>query len=187
VRASDIKPYAVQKNISLEAKVGFAATPRVQWHASIVRRPKNPKYRSSRSSAATHIRSAHRRSAANRSAGITSQPGRPERVAWNARLRTDGGCIFADVSNADTSAVVIRHQTNTHRSTTRRRVIRSSRASSRANDGFTIIARERVSPAPSFKARTRIRRISLSPGRPERCPQIGKRCCMNKWQPLARG
>src|SRR4051794_26169000 len=42
--------------------------------------------------------------------GITSQPGRPERVAWNARLRTDGGCIFADVSNADTSAVVIRHQ-----------------------------------------------------------------------------
>src|SRR3954447_5683946 len=74
----------------------------------------------------------------------TSQPGRPERVAWNARLRTDRGCIFADVSNADTSAVVIRHQTNTHRSTTRRRVIRSSRASSRANDGFTIIARERV-------------------------------------------
>jgi putative tryptophan/tyrosine transport system substrate-binding protein len=40
----------------------------------------------------------------------TSQPSQAERVASNARLWAGGGCIFADASNAGTSAAVILHQ-----------------------------------------------------------------------------
>jgi hypothetical protein len=40
-------------------------------------------------------------------------------VASNARLSADGGCIFADASNAGTSAAVILRQVSMHRSITR--------------------------------------------------------------------
>jgi len=52
----------------------------------------------------------------------TPQPSQAERVASNARLLADGGCIFADVSNAGTSAAVILHQISMHRNITRLRV-----------------------------------------------------------------
>jgi len=109
-----------------------------------------------------------------------SRPSQAERGAWNARLRAGGGFTFADVSNAVTSAAVMRHQISTQRNTARRQVTRSSRASSRANDGFTTIARERLSPARSFKVLTRIRWISRCPDRTARCLRTGKRCCMSK-------
>ena len=70
---------------------------------------------------------------------------------------------------------------------TRRRVTRSSRASSRANDGFTTIARERLSPARSFKAPTRIRWISRCRDRTGRCLRTGKRCSMNRGVKALRG
>src|SRR5579864_3628022 len=40
----------------------------------------------------------------------TPQPSQAERVASNARLWAGGGCIFAGVSNAGTSAAVILHR-----------------------------------------------------------------------------
>src|SRR6516164_1589028 len=46
----------------------------------------------------------------------TPQPSQAEWVASNARLWAGGGCIFADVSNAGTSAAVILHQIGMHRS-----------------------------------------------------------------------
>jgi hypothetical protein len=110
----------------------------------------------------------------------TPQPSRAERVASNARLRADGGCIFADVPNAVTLVVVIVHQVSMHRSTTPLRVTRSSRASSRAGGGFTTTVLENSSPARSFTALTRIHWINRCPDRPEPCLQTGKRCFTNR-------
>ena len=125
----------------------------------------------------------------------TPQPSQAERVASNARLRAGGGCIFADVSNADTSAAAIRHQISMHRNITRLRVTRSSRASSRASDGFTTIVLVSSSPARSFTLLTRIRWINRCPDRPKRCLQTGKLCFTNRgrlfgvdvcyWRPIA--
>src|SRR6516225_7893678 len=49
----------------------------------------------------------------------TPQPSQAELVASNARLWAGGGCIFADASNAGTSAAVIPHQVSMHRNITR--------------------------------------------------------------------
>jgi hypothetical protein len=110
----------------------------------------------------------------------TRRPSRAEQAASNAWLGADGGCIFADAPNAVTSAAVILHQISTHRNITPPRVIRSSRASSRASGGFTTIVLENSSPARSFMLLTRIRWINLCRDRPERCLQTGKRCFTNK-------
>jgi hypothetical protein len=110
----------------------------------------------------------------------TPQPSQAERVASNARLQADGGCIFADVPNAVTSVVVIVHQVSMHRNTTPLRVTRQSRASSRASGGFTTTVLENSSPVRSFTPLTRIRWSNLCRDRPERCLQTGKRCFTNK-------
>src|SRR5271167_2499348 len=103
-----------------------------------------------------------------------------ERVAPNARLRADGGFIFADARNAVTSAAAIVHQVSMLQSTTPQRVIRSSRASSRASTGFTIIVPRNPSPARSFLLLSAIRWISRRRDRPEWCLQTGKRCFTNR-------
>jgi|ERR1700733_4810957 hypothetical protein len=112
-----------------------------------------------------------------------------ERVAPNARLRADGGFIFADARNAVTSAAAIVHQVSMRQSTTPLRVIRLSQASSRASTGFTIIAPRNPSPARSFLRLSAIRWISRRRDRTERCRQTGKRCFTNKgrlfWFPIS--
>jgi hypothetical protein len=106
----------------------------------------------------------------------TRQPSQAEQVASNAQARADGGFIFADAPNADTSAAVIVHQISMHRNITPLRVTRLSRVSSRASGGFTTIVQSNSSPARSFPLLTRIRWINQRPDRPERCLQTGKRC-----------
>jgi hypothetical protein len=108
------------------------------------------------------------------------RPSQAEQVASNARLRADGGFIFADAPNAVISAAVIVHQISMHRNIAPLRVTRSSRASSRASSGFTTIVLKNRSPARSFTLRTRIRWINQCRDRPERCRQIGKRCLTNR-------
>jgi hypothetical protein len=54
----------------------------------------------------------------------TRRPSPAEQAALNAWLGADGGCIFADVPNAVTSAAVMIHQINMHRNITPLRVIR---------------------------------------------------------------
>jgi hypothetical protein len=110
----------------------------------------------------------------------TQRPGQADQVAWNARLWADGGCIFADAPNAVTSAAVIVHQISMHRNTAPRRVTRSSRASSRASGGFTIIVKRNSSPARSFPPLTPIRWINRCPDQPNGCLQTGKRCFTNR-------
>ena len=109
----------------------------------------------------------------------TRRPSQAGLVASNA-LPADGGCTFADVPNAVTSAAAIVHQVSTRRNTTPPRVIRSSRASSRASIGFTTIARKNFSTGRSFTPLIRIRWISRRLDRPERCLQTGKRCFTNR-------
>ena len=101
---------------------------------------------------------------------------RAEQVASNAWLEAGGGFTFADVPNAATSAAVIIHRANTHRSITPKPATRSSRASSRASAGFTTIVRGNPSWVRSFRLRIRIRWINPCPGRPERCLQTGRGC-----------
>ena len=60
----------------------------------------------------------------HRGMASTPQPSQAELVASNARLWAGGGCIFADASNAGTSAAVILHQVSMHRNITRLRVTR---------------------------------------------------------------
>jgi hypothetical protein len=112
-----------------------------------------------------------------------------EQAAPNARPRADGGFIFADAPNAATSAAATVHQVSMRRSTTPPRVIRSSRASSRASTGFTIIAPRNPLPAQNFLRLSAIRSISRRRDRPERCRQTGKRCFTNKggffWFPIS--
>ena len=81
----------------------------------------------------------------------------------------------------------MRHPTSMRRSTTRRQVTRSSRASSRASDGFTTIGQERLSSARSFRALNPIRRISRCRGRLGPCLQTGKHGSTTRQQlePLA--
>jgi hypothetical protein len=110
----------------------------------------------------------------------TPQPNQAERVASNARLQADGGSIFADVPNVVTSVVVIVHQVSIHRNTTPLRVTRSSRASSRTSDGFTIIVPKNSSRARSFRPLTPIHWINRCRDRPEQCLQTGKRCFTNR-------
>ena len=109
----------------------------------------------------------------------TRRRGQAEQVASNA-LRVGGGCIFADVPNAVTSAAAIVHQVSTHRNTTLPRVTRSSRASSRVSIGFTTTAPKNFSAARSFTPLTRIRWINRRPDRLERYLQTGKRCFTNR-------
>lgn len=104
----------------------------------------------------------------------TSQPSRAERVARTVQRQAGGGFISADVPNAATSAAAMRRPTSMRRNTTRRQVTRSSRASSRASDGFTTIGQERLSSVPSFRALNPILRISRCPGRLGPCLQTGK-------------
>ena len=112
---------------------------------------------------------------------VSTRPSsRAELVASNAQARADGGCIFADAPNAATSAAVMLHHISMHRNTTRLRVTRSSRASSRASDGFTTIVPESSSTARSSTPLTRIRWINRCPDRPKRCLQTGKRCFTNR-------
>ena len=118
---------------------------------------------------------------------LTQRPSQAALVGSNVWLGADGGCIFADAHNAVTSAAVILHQISMHRNITRLRVTRSSRASSRASDGFTIIVLESSSPARSFTPLTRTRWINRCPDRPKRCLQTGKRWFTNRGGFLARG
>jgi hypothetical protein len=110
----------------------------------------------------------------------TRRPSQAEQVASNARLWADGGSIFADAPNADTSAAVTLHPISMHRNITPLRVTRSSRASSRASGGFTTIVPRTSSPARSFTLLTRIRWSNRCRDRPERCLQTGKRCFTNR-------
>jgi hypothetical protein len=109
----------------------------------------------------------------------TQRPNQAGQVALNA-LPAGGGCIFADVPNAVTSAAAIVHQVSTHRNTTPLRVTRSSRASSPASIGFMTIVRKNSSTVRSFTALSRIRRINRFPDQPERCLRTGKRCFTNR-------
>ena len=111
---------------------------------------------------------------------------RAEQAASNAWPGADGGCIFADAPSAAISAAVILHQISMHRNITPLRVIRSSRASSRASTGSTTIGHKSSSPARSFRLLTRIRWINRCPDRPERCLQIGKSCFTNNGQPCCQ-
>jgi hypothetical protein len=103
-----------------------------------------------------------------------------EQAAPNVWLRADGGFIFADARNAVTLAAAIVRQVSMLQSTTPRRVIRSSQASSRASTGFMIIVPRNPSPARSFPLLSAIRWINRRRDRPERCLQTGKRCFTNR-------
>jgi hypothetical protein len=109
----------------------------------------------------------------------TRRPSRAAPAASNAWRAADGGCIFADARNAVTSVAVILHQASMHQNITPPQVIRSSRASSRVNTGFTTIALRSSSPARSLRLLTRIRLINQCRRRRKRCPQTGKRCFTN--------
>jgi hypothetical protein len=111
------------------------------------------------------------------------RPSRAEQAASNAWRGADGGCIFADAPNAVTSVAVILHRVSMPRNITPLRVIRSSRASSRASSGFTTIGLTNSSPARSLPLLTRIRWISPCRDRPGRCLQTGKRCFTNSGAP----
>jgi hypothetical protein len=110
----------------------------------------------------------------------TRQPSQAEQVASNARLRADGGSIFADAPNAGTSAAAIVRQVSMRGNIPPLRAIRSSRASSRVSIGFTTTVQSNSSPARSFTRLTRIRWINRRRDRPERCLQTGKRCFTNR-------
>jgi hypothetical protein len=103
-----------------------------------------------------------------------------ERAASNARLRANGGFIFADARNAVTSAAATALQVSMHRNTLPPRGTRSSRASSLASIGFTTTVLKNPSPARSFPLLTRIRWINRRPDRMERCLQTGKRNFTNR-------
>ena len=110
----------------------------------------------------------------------TRRPSQADQVASNARRRVAGGCTFADVPNAVTSAAAIVHQVSTHRNTTPLRVTRSSRASSPASIGFTTTVRKNSLPARSLPLLTRTRWINRCRDRMEQCLQTGKRCFTNR-------
>jgi ribose 1,5-bisphosphokinase PhnN len=111
--------------------------------------------------------------------GSTRRQSRAGQAASNVRRRADGGSISAAARNAVTSAAATVRQVNMRPNITRRRVTRSSPASSRARTGFTTIALAISAPARRFARRTRIRWISRRRDRRACRRQTGKRCFTN--------
>jgi hypothetical protein len=101
---------------------------------------------------------------------------RAERAASSARLRADGGYIFAGARSAVTSAAVIVRRVSMHRNISRQPATRSSRALSRASNGSTTFVQRSFSTVQSFTLHTRIRQINRCRDRREQCLQTGRRC-----------